>query len=175
MKDLVEIHSGDFSDEGSKERLRAVLEQHGTKVISGHGVYTRLSWLVPPEQTIVFFRNPVDRVLSHHAAHLRKMVKESSPANLSLLEWAQAPENCNLMTQLSEGLDLAKAFIGITEEYEESLQRLNARFGLDLKMRHDHRNPKKKYEIDSATREKLLDLNQRDVALYELAKTYVHY
>ena len=155
-----------------REGMRAALDRRQVAIIAGHGPYERLSWLVPAERTIVFFRDPVERVVSHY--HHNNRVRRAAgmgPVGLPLVQWAADDRWRNVQTQLTEGLDLDAAFIGVTERYAESVERLNRRFGLRLRALPGNVNPSKRvgerYDLDHDTRAELLRLNELDIELYD--------
>lgn len=156
--------------------MRAALEERGAAVIAGHGPFERLSWLVPAERTIVFLRDPVERVASQYFHNDRvRRAAGMPPIQLPLIEWAADDRWRNVQARNTEGLDLDAAFVGFTERYAESIERLNRRFGLRLLAQHGNVNPKKRvgemYDLDRDTRAELVRLNERDVELYDrLAK-----
>jgi hypothetical protein len=149
-----------------REGYRAALKQYGAKAISSHGSYERLSWLVPPEDTILFLRDPIQMVVSDYEYDSR------FHPNPPLVEWIHQAERRNKISLLTKGLDLKLPFIGIKERYEESLVALNKRFGLNLSPRVVNVNPNKRifrnpYTLDPEVEKEIARLNSEDVALYK--------
>jgi hypothetical protein len=157
------------------------LEAQGAHVVTAHLTYKQWPW--PAENVIVFFRDPVDRVVSHYYGRRRGAVRRAGQGlplkkvqeeamRLSLREWtAQAPFRNN-QSKMTAGLDLDKAFVGITEHYDESVARLNERWPhLRLAPQASNVNPDKpvgtRYKIDPAFRAELERLNSEDMELYE--------
>jgi hypothetical protein len=163
-----------------RESFRAVTQD--TLAVLGHGRYKLLSWLIPPERTFVFFRDPVERVVSRYY-HLRRSEKNRAEVGeLSLLEWARLERTVNFrskvidgrnwQSQMTTGLDLDKAFVGVTEHFDESVKRLNERWPhLRLQPREHNVNPDKtlgaRYDLDPSVRAEIEKLNADDMALYE--------
>ena len=89
---------------------------------------------------------------------------------LSLLEFAQLKPIRNIQTYYLSERPLEKlTFVGITELFEESIQRFNEKFSLNLA--HDLKfnvNPSP-YMEDPQVLSKIRDLNREDMRLYEKA------
>jgi hypothetical protein len=160
-----------------ERHFRRVAEAQDIQVVAGHGDYGRLSWLIPDDKTFVFFRDPVERVISQYHHQCRK---ENVAPGVSVLEWAsESPMRANVQSRIVKGLDLDKAFVGITERYEESVSRLNDRWPhLRLEIVEANVNPDKTirahYALEPEVRAELERLNADDSALYERAlKRYV--
>lgn len=159
---------GNVSD---KVGFRKAAVQRRVGFISGHHPYHQYSWLVPPESTIVFFRDPIQRVISDYDHHCRVRRRLRVPMDMSLLEFAAHPAVKDIQSRRVEGLDLGKAFIGITERYAEDLARMRKRFGLGLTEFRSNLNPRKErwtpYPLDEETGEKLRVIVLKDQKLYE--------
>lgn len=85
--------------------MRRALVRNGTKLIAGHGSYQRLAWLVPAERTIVFFREPVQQVVSQYEHNSRvRLERGQAPMPYTLLEWARREEWRNVQTRTTGGL-----------------------------------------------------------------------
>jgi FkbM family methyltransferase len=145
--------------------LLEVLEAHNTRVFMSHAPYAQQADIFAPENTIVFVRDPIDRLLSQYHFLVRSGMLDGP-----LLAYAQIGQIANLQTHCTNGLPLEKAFVGITEHYEESLRGINARFGLTLKHRVSNRNPNKQinvpYQISPEERERLEQICKDDITLY---------
>lgn len=125
-------------------------------------------------------KDPVDRVVAHYqqwqqAPNLkhdlcRKMVEQK----LSLLEFARLDKIRNLQQRyIPENLLKEFFFIGITEEYEQSLKKYQQVFGLKKELPLG----KKPYcdeaaDLDAKTRGLIIDLNKEDMKLYETARSW---
>jgi hypothetical protein len=147
--------------------LKKLVREENIQIIGGHAPYRDMAWLIPPERTLVFFRDPVERVVSSHSMGVRR-----KGLTLGLMEWARHPNQMNKQSRLVAGLDLDKAFVGITEHYNESIERLMARWPhLRLQPQTNNVNPDKpmgaRYKIDPSVRAELERLNADDMELYE--------
>ena len=154
-----------------REGYRSCIEKKRFKMLMSHGSFHRLSWLIPSNHTIVFFRNTVDRLVSEHAHIIRMRIERSKPAPEPLEEWIHFDNRRNYQSKNTEGLDCGLAFVGITELYEESVAALNERFGIRIGTFEGNVNPQKTvrepYKLDPALRKEIELLNEDDMALYE--------
>lgn len=149
-------------------------EVESNSIWLSHHTYTERLFEIAPKDVVVFFREPVSRVVSQWAYERREKRKTVRWSNVgkyrhnpveepSLLEHAVA--NPNVQSRFVKGLDLTETFVGLFEEYSESLTRLNARFDLQLEERRVNVNPNP-VAVDTETREEILRLNAEDLELY---------
>lgn len=163
--------------EGILKCRRAVVEK-GIQVIHGHFGITKYLGVFPDATYVVWLRHPLERTLSEYYHHKRFA---DSPywaiydRELTFEQWMAIDWHVNLQHRLTNG-DLSKFhFVGISEEFDESLSEFSrlvgvAENGADLHISPVNINPEKEihrnYEVGNETRERFIELNQLDMALY---------
>jgi hypothetical protein len=162
---------GTFLREGKdKEWLVRELAKRDIVVFGGHVGQKRYGDVFPPERTIAFVRDPVERVVSewHHHCRLTGMEK-------SLEEFAELPNVRNLQSQLLGGPPPSRyALLGLAHRFADSLELVRQRLGWDLAVLVRNLNPEKpiedRYEISDAAAAHIRGLNDGDAALFEVAE-----
>jgi len=148
----------------------------GRSFIHGHFPVSKYTSRFPNAIYVTWLRDPVDRVASHYF-YWRQTPYPDDPewnkvvaAKMSLEQFARTSFARDLQHRILCPLGVGGfAFIGITEEYERSIElfrRLiypNVPFDKLLKNRSPNR-PTSFYELD--LRKKILKLNERDVYTY---------
>jgi hypothetical protein len=166
-------------------RLRRIWDD-GITCVHGHFLPLKYRCALAGRQAryATWLRDPVERVVSHY--HFwRRDYDGTDPAqplrnrmfaeDWSLERFALGPEMRNLYTQYLWGFDPRRfAFIGITERYDQDLERFSAVFGGGGAVRgHALRNPDRTdeaYAIADALRERLSEHHARDIDLYRWAR-----
>lgn len=149
----------------------------GATCVHGHFAVDQLANRFPGASFVTWVRDPVDRVASSYFHRLRDpdprnwISRKVHEEKLSLEAYAEIPEARNEMAHFMGDRQPGDfAFVGIMEEFDESLSRFCDQFGLPpQRSRRDNCNPahaSAHYEIPSETREKILRLNERDAAIY---------
>jgi hypothetical protein len=156
-----------------KEQRLADLRQkfdrpHRGIFLSGHVPAKRYWPFFHAESFVTFVRNPVDRVLSEYN-HFVTHYGWKAPVE----EFVSLPRFRNMMARVLEGVDLAAfGFIGITEQFERSLDELRGFVGIELPMlRVNLGNYQQRDGTEIRFRDDLrtmvADLNRDDIDLYE--------
>lgn len=135
-------------------------------VIFGHFTIRKYALMEWP--FVTFLREPIERVISEYSV-LRREDKKFK--GLSLIEYAYL--NRNLITWMM-GEDINKfLFIGFTEKYEESMNKLENLLNkkiIRIASGSNHRNFKfPKYVITEEERKEIESYNQLDIDLYNKA------
>lgn len=136
--------------------------------VSGHVPAKRYWPFFHAESFVTFVRNPVDRVLSEYN-HFVSHYGWNKPVE----EFVATPRFRNLMARTLDGVDLAAfGFIGITEEFERSVEQLRSFVGIELPLLKVNLGNYKEEDgagvrSRSDLRAMVADLNQEDIALYE--------
>jgi hypothetical protein len=190
------------------DQIKATTNWESIRLVWGHLGYATVNELPEKPFLMTFFRDPVDRVLSHYD-HIRN---DPITVSFDMLDRMPLPEILekhgaffsNLQTrniaqrQLSRAfylehdppflhqhknqLELAKQrlqdefdFIGFTEKYDFSLKRLCAITGWSPTVYHQNvsTNRRKQNDYPASVIDKIIELNQDDIALYEYAKELV--
>jgi hypothetical protein len=145
--------------------------------VHGHFVAHELAERFPSANLITWVRNPVERVVSSYYHRLRdpdprnyvsRMIHEQG---LGLLEFAELPEARNEMAVFMGRKQPADfAFIGITEYYEDAMERYCQEFGLPRQpVRRDNINPAREhtgYALGPEVRARILAWNEIDAGIY---------
>lgn len=153
-----------------------------TTVVHGHFHMSKYR-CVPALQRVMFFRDPIQRLLSHYYYWQRasdfnhplciKLLEEG----LSVLEFAKLDGLRNYFTMYLDGVTVDEMdFIGLVEEFDDSLKLFHRMYAINKPVEfdtHENRNcakPKQKYQIDDGLHKKLEKLNEADMELYKQAK-----
>jgi hypothetical protein len=150
------------------------------RVIHGHFWVSKYAGYFEAAKRIVWFRNPIYRVLSHYFFLKTHPGPEVRPdlAVLGLLEFAEHPQIRNTMSQFTQGVDPEDFyFIGIQEFFAEDLTDLSGMLGWNSfkqSVTNSNRYPEYTghlYKILESREilKKLMISNSEDVELYELA------
>jgi hypothetical protein len=155
-----------------------------TQAIHGHVSISKYQDFFPEAKRIVWLRHPIARLISeyffaqmykdpHNPLHVELVEKK-----LGLLEFASQPDAQNIQANQIFGLDLCDFyFFGIQEFYGEDVEELKTLMGWqDLKLSIENRNDYPGYHHNvqrilenRSLLEKLMELNQHDLELYEMA------
>ena len=154
--------------ESKPEKFRTAFDSQGKKFLSGH---IRLADYVGGfdlDNVAVFLRDPVQRVISEYRHYVRHYGYQGS-----LVEFAETTAFQNKQARSLAGVSIHRlGVVGLAERYEESLARLNARFGWQVPSREVNMGRKQlseAYQVDRATRRVLEQNNPLDLALYKSA------
>jgi len=149
-----------------------------TKIIHGHIRSDKYDMFYPDADFITWLRHPVERVLSHYFYSLHMLetsrieVSEEYGANLPLEVFIENPEHQNIMSKFIHDKNIENfKFIGITEDYDESLKIFRKVFDLKtspLRYEITNKTPNKKQPLKEI-RKKIEILNEKDMILYEKA------
>lgn len=123
-----------------------------------------------------WFRDPVQRMASrfHYG---KRIARGLVTPQMTLAEFAQIEKFHDTYAQYLWGFDLAQFdFIGITEDYANSVRTFARQFGLpEQPLANVNVNPAKgsadQYEIDKDTRDLILRTNLEDVDIYAKARS----
>jgi hypothetical protein len=163
-----------------EEMLRALpkLEAEGLRIVHGHmRAKTLLPAIHDPAQVWIWFRDPVERVISNYfflrgsPAGTRR-VESIRDGQTSLLEFASNRRTANLQSKFLAPLDLERlGFIGLTERYDDCLRLLFNDVGAEP-ARIVNRT-REKPQVDAETRAAIAEANADDIELYARAKALV--
>jgi hypothetical protein len=122
-----------------------------------------------PAQAFTILREPVERVLSEYYFYRQKGWTEDA-----LDKFIERRLHRNAQARRLRSLDLRTlGVVGVLDDYEGFLRRLNAKFGLDFRPLHENRGGVLKAirskTVAPAVRRRIEDLNQADAALYQQA------
>jgi hypothetical protein len=144
-------------------------EKEKYSFLSGHFPTEKYAPLYQSVNIISFVREPVARVLSHYA-HFCLYHGYTKPLD----DFIQEEKFQNVQAKNLAGRDLSLyGFLGITEEYDDSLDLFEKQYGIRFKRRKLNVRKKKINELVYPKKEiveKIKELNKLDLALYEKVK-----
>ena len=167
----------------SREQARPGMVPAGTRCIHGHFLADTFDGLFPQRELITWLRHPVERVVSTYYHFLRTpdlrdhCCRALYEHQLSLREFAELDwmrDTASRYAADKVGSDFA--FIGIVEQFEESLFRFHAQFGglTELPTPKNNVNPARSLSgnrVTPADRAHILARNEQDHRWYEQART----
>ncbi len=172
----------DYEPKPPSPHLLAQLRTNKTTVIHGHFFMSKYH-NIPGLQRCCWFRDPIDRLLSHYYYWLKgpdmdhPNCKKLHEEGLSVVEFAKIPELRNIYTRFLDGSPLSElSWVGLVEDYQASLDLFYAMYAVGRNpneiQSHENRNPAKGegYKLDKESRKVIENLNGRDMELYEEAK-----
>jgi len=155
---------------GHADRLPEAMRESGVLVFTGHFSYQQYGALLAPFSTrwCVFFRDPVQRILSEHAHRQRHQGLE-----MPVEDFVCDPRYANVQSRFVRGLDIEDfEFVGISERYAESLALFEQQFGVRVDNIEDNVG-RPDLNAEHPCSEQLRALieahNQPDLALYARA------
>jgi hypothetical protein len=140
----------------------------GAVMVSGHVQITKYAGIIGLPNTVAFIREPVSRVVSH----FRHMMRDEGFKG-DLVKFINQPFNQNVQSRVLSQLDPALlGIVGITEQYQDSIDIINKRWNWGLNQRRDNISDKMsdfKVSLSSEEKAEIIKLNSKDLALYERA------
>lgn len=165
--------------------LLAQLRTRKITVIHGHFFLSKYRH-IPGLQRAMWFREPVQRLLSHYYYWLKSPDMDHPNCaklherGLSVVSFAELPELQNVFTRFLDGEPLSELdWVGLVEDYQASIDLFYAMYAVgrnpgELKA-HENKNPgrgdRAEYELDKLSVEAIEKLNAKDMELYALAKS----
>lgn len=145
-----------------------VLHDAQAALLGGHVNINRFVSLLGAGNSVTFLREPLQRMASEYAHFVRHYEYKGS-----FHDFYSRPVMHNRQSKILHGVDVeAVGFVGLTERYADSLDLLNARYGIEILQREDNRGKKSLdavHEISAEDEAELKQLNKRDIRLYEQA------
>jgi hypothetical protein len=173
-----------YKPEKPSPHILAQLRTNKTTVIHGHFFLSKYRH-IPGLQRAVWFRDPVQRLLSHYYYWLRAPDMDHPNCialheqGLSVVEFAELPELRNVFARFLDG-ELFKEldWVGLVEDYQTSLDLFYAMYACGRDPRelnkHENRNPGRgdriEYQLDEGAKKAIEKVNAKDMELYALAK-----
>jgi Sulfotransferase family len=150
----------------------------GRSVIHGHFQALKYTDRFPNAAYVTWLRDPVERIVSHYLYWQRSQIpgdakwEQVTAQQMSLEQFAQLKfvrdlQQAYLFPLAVEQFD----FIGITEEYDRSLELFRRLFcpkvQFDATVRNENPDRQGKfYDLDPELRKKILQYNERDASTY---------
>ena len=157
-----------FNDAHKFQLLSDYLIQNEVPFFSSHKQLDLLPCFVPA-QAFTILRDPVARVISHYHQHLKKY------DHLPLETFIENPRFQNVQCRHLNKTALDQiGVVGLQDQYEETLRRVNWYFKIDLKASKKNTatliaKVKNRF-LSSALLQRIEQLNEKDMDLYEQAK-----
>jgi len=122
--------------------------------------YEHLGWPM-----ITFLREPIKRHISEYSMLQRTRPKVFARYK-SIIDFCKKENRINIETKMLGG-DLGKfSFVGVTEKYDESVNRFSKFLGVNISSYKSLNVAPNTLNIDKKILEKLRDINQEDMKLY---------
>jgi hypothetical protein len=150
-------------------------------VLHGHMNADQNMTKYPEADVIVWFRDPVDRVVSHYEFWKRLEVDFDDPLyrrfhdeDMSIEEFAAEPRVRNAQNRTTGRRGVEDfAFIGITEQYDRSLDLFGRMYDVDtsdvVPLNFNPKQKRGRYDLPDDTRAVIESYNQIDLELYDQA------
>jgi hypothetical protein len=149
-------------------------------IIHGHFFRNKYDFLGCRLVFATFLRDPVSRVLSNYF-YLKRNPDRANPDALlvhkfdfSLEEFASHPDNQNLQSHYLQTDGLQElSFVGVVEEYEQSIKRFNEVFDCELVAGQNlnvNDDASRQYEVPQKTIDVIVENNLKDIQLYKKAR-----
>lgn len=167
----------------------AIIESE-IRVIQSHLPVTKYRNLFPNAKTIIWLRNPIERLISHYYFWkslpleenniCQRLLKENE---LNIVQFAELPEMQNYITSFFiKEMELADfSFVGIQSFFEEDLTELSMKMGwaklkgitiINKNIYPEYEKRKQELLANPRIRSRLEYLNRQDMELYQLALKY---
>ena len=163
---IMDIMYGD----GDRLDLLKNFESREVKFLSGHVHADKYLHLFGIANTIVYLRDPVQRTVSEYQHLVRHNEYDGD-----LKSFYTQPRYINRQSRLLQGAPLeALGFVGITEDYHNSLEQINYCYSVDIQSVELNRGRTKKqdaYKLSDDVVKEIESLNETDLVLYENAKS----
>jgi len=147
---------------------RSVMQYHNS-FLSGHFPLSKYAHIYNAKDIVSFVRSPVAQVLSHYNHY-----KNYNDYKKDLESFIEDPRFRNIQSRMLNHMHISLCgFIGLTEEYNTSIDIFNNLF--DIKLQHKFMNTKREgsIDIDDISPEiidRITELNADDMNLYQNVK-----
>lgn len=146
---------------------KACLENNAA-MIGGHVNANRFLSLFGVKNTLTFLRDPLQRMASEYSHFVRHY-----DYNGSFHDFYSRPIMHNRQNKILQGVDIeAIGFLGLTEQYSQSLEIINSRYSIEVPGRKDNVGRKKSESSHDVSPEDVKEfnrINKHDIALYNRA------
>jgi len=138
------------------------------RFLSGHAPYSKYASFFHPNNIITFVRSPEQQICSHfeHYINLHGYKK-------SFKEFILEKRFANIQSRMLNGIGIQGiGFVGLTEEYQDSVSLINSIYKTDFKPLQINTNQQKSspnYILSSEELELIHSHNKEDFALYQAA------
>jgi hypothetical protein len=141
------------------------LNDNSIEFVSGHVHASKYIDILGARNSVVFMRDPIQRVISEYNHFVRNFGYEGD-----FESFYTKPPFINRQRRMLAGIPYqAIGFIGLTEDYSNSLNQINERYATkipDLELNKGRNSTHEPYKLDPEVIKKLEILNQEDIDLY---------
>ena len=146
--------------------IERAIARDNAVLVAGHVPVTKYGSQLGLPNTIAFFRDPVQQVISHYRHAVRNQGFEDG-----LLAFARLESSRNIQSRLMAGVDPALlGIVGLTERYRETLAIVSRHWGWNLRHRRmnvSRRLGARSFGLSNEEKAELERLNQADLAFCE--------
>ncbi|MFZ2452116.1 MAG: sulfotransferase family 2 domain-containing protein [Methylovulum miyakonense] len=174
--DYVDKPMSKDSDTRNREAMENQANSKNCTYDCVHGHFLPVKYDVAEKNNVfaVWFRDPVERVISRFYHGKRNVNGHLVTESMSLEEFCEIERLNNLYEKYLWNFSINKFdFIGITEDYDNSLQLFRKQLGINALGRfHANANPNKMkntYEITTDLRKTIFNANRQDYEIYREA------
>jgi len=154
------------------------VRESGIEILHGHLRGEMLKPVVSdPADVWIWVRDPVERIISHYFFLMEsdsqgRVATRIKTSEVDLVDFARSRRAHNLQSKFLGDFPLEElGFIGLTERYDDCVRLL---LGAEKPRRARIWNrTREKPAVDAATRQRIAELNARDLDLYQRAKALV--
>jgi len=170
--DIIDAFASDIRTPESVVALRGQAPRGQRFLVSSQKPVRHWSSAFHPASVVTFLRDPVDRVVSSYRMYVRQARFDGSFA-----QFYESHDQINVQCRQLSGMSLRDlGFIGLFEHMPVMLDALSRHLGVELRTRHDNaagRSPRP--TVDTATRSRILALNDDDLCLYNHVEANLDY
>ncbi len=149
--------------------LSKEFQKHKQLFLSGHMHVTKYMHIFETLNVITFVRNPVEQVVSHYKHYKRDLDYKED-----LETFVKDKKFQNIQSRILKGKPLALyGFIGLTEEYEKSIELINSYFKTDIKVLKENVSNEKSsivVKVNEKMKQLIKEENLEDMRMYKRAK-----
>lgn len=154
-------------------RFYEYLNNNQVGFLSGHVHAGKYVHLFGARQVVTFLRDPVQRVVSEYYHFVRNNgYKDDLPS------FYRKPQFINRQSKMMQGVPLQTVgLLGLTEEYEKSLDMLNSLYGTNIEpiaMNVGRKDKDQTYNVPKNQLDEIRALNEDDIRLYNVATHIFH-
>ncbi|KGP64007.1 hypothetical protein EP47_03535 [Legionella norrlandica] len=155
----------DYFYNGNRDTYNFFKEIEEISAISGHVRIMKYLPFFGISQAMTFVRNPLEQIISHYLHYVRDNGYKGS-----FYEFIKIPSKYECQAFMLRGVPLELiGFIGLTEEYDQSIKLINHQYQLNLEMLHLNETSSE-FAIDSDAINSVQNLITNDQQLYDKAQ-----
>ncbi len=142
------------------------LTKSSSSFLSGHFPEKKYMMLYDAANIISFVRDPVKQVVSHYNHHVKHLDYQKNLSDFVLDQRFQ-----NIQSRLLSHRDIGiYGFLGVTEEYDKSIEMFNATYQTNLRSIYENKTDEtimKAEEIGEKLTEVINRVNEKDIKFYK--------